>query len=287
MRAIYLMMMLLACMSVYAQNIEFLNPDEQRIHDTLEGLQWGDGLSKDQIEYVTNALCSTKDAIVEIALNVAILHDLPGLKDMLERKVGPSNGYGGILAATVGCGLEEGQSAIESLRRISLKRQAPQDARTEETEVREKAKHIIAIYIASALRRGEVPEFEWDVLEFNSYERRLLQYSMRPSADVTREITRELARASVAGVDEYDLVRVLDSYEKVDVDDVLQTIQNESTEVYGKVLLLAFIEMRVWKMTAEERRKVESALGIYETKDNRIERALKRVTKQLENGPIP
>ena len=278
-----MMVVFFACISVYARNIELLNPDEQQILDTLEGMQWSDDLSEDQEVYINNALCSTKDAIAEVALSVAILHDMPGLREMLQREVGPSDGYSRILANTVICGLKEGQSAIESLLSNNLLKQVPIDA---QAEVRENANHIIAYFVARVLRRGEVPKFEWDDLEYSSYERRLLQYSKRPSAEVTREIIRELGQASVAGAVEYDLVRVLNSYEEIDVGAVLEVLKDKDTGVYGKVLLLTCIEYQVSKMTEEDRQKVKTSLGKYEAKNKIVERALKRVKNQLGDGCI-
>lgn len=283
MRIICTIIIMLACISVYARNVELLNPDEQQILDTLEGLQWSDDLSEDQEAFIANALCSTKDAIAEVALSVSILHDWSGLKEMLQREVGPSDGYSRILANTVNSGLEEGQSAMESLLSSNLLKKIPIDA---QAEVREKANHIVAFYVARLLRRGEVPTFEWDDLEYSSYERRLLQYSKRPSAEVTREIVKELGQASVAGVDEYDLVRVLNSYEEVDVGAVLEVFKEKDTGVYGKVLLLACMEYQVSKMTEEDRQIVKSALEKYEEKNKIVERALKRVKQQLGDGYI-
>lgn len=279
MRTICIMMILLSCMSVYAQNVELLDPDEQETLNALEVLQWSEGLSTNQVAFVTNALYSSIDTVAEVALRVAIMHDVSGLKEMLQRGIGPSDGYSRLLSRAVIEGLEEGQSAIESLLGKHLLKQVPKDAHA---EVKGKASHIIAFYVSRKLRRGEVPGFTWENLEFSSFDRKLLQYSKRPSVDVTREIIGQLGQASVAGSDEYDLVRVLDSYVDVSLDVMLEAFKAEGTEVYGKVLLLSCVEERVSRMTDEEKQKVKSALEEHETQDKRIERALKRLQKRLE-----
>lgn len=282
MKQICVMIIMLACTSVFARNIEHLDSGEQKTIVALDALQWKLDLSAQEESVVTNALKSTKDSIAEVALCVAVVHDLSGLKEMLQPGIGPSGGYSRLLSRVVVDGIDEGQSAIESLRGGNLLKQVPKDAHA---EVREKANHIIAVFVARMLRRGEAPKIQWEDLTFSSFDRKLLQYSKQSSVEVTRKIIGQLGQASVAGADEYDLIRVLDSCEDVNVDAMLEAFKGEGTGVYGKVLLLSCIERRASKMTDEERQKAKLVLGKDETKDKRVERALKRVEMQLEKTP--
>jgi hypothetical protein len=267
-----------ACVSVFARNIEPLDADEQNALDTLEALQWTSDLSQQEVSLATNALTSSKDSIAAVALCVVIVHDLPGLKEMLLRGVGPSGGYSRLLSSAVLDGLKERKGAVESLCGSNLLKQ--------DVELREKANHIIAVSVARMLRGGEVPKTQWEDLTFSSVDQKLLQYSKQPPAEAVNRIIRQLGQASVAGTDEYDLVRVLDSYEDVNVDAVLEAFKGEGTRVYGKVLLLVCVERRVSKMNDEDRQKVKSVLGTEEARDKRVERALKRVEKRLENTAV-
>ena len=116
MKQICVIMIMLACTSVFARNIEPLDSGEQETFDQLKAMQWKVDLSEQEVSLATNALTSVKDRIAEAALCVVILHDLPGLGKMLQRGVGPLGGYSRLLSSAVIDGLEEGHSAIESLR---------------------------------------------------------------------------------------------------------------------------------------------------------------------------
>lgn len=282
MKKMCMMMVMLACANGFADNIQMLTSDEQKVGDVLDALQWKADLSAQENCVVTNALQSTKEKIAELALCVAVVHDLSCLKEMPQSGIGPSDGWSRILSKAVVDGIAEGRSPIDSLRSTELVKKVPKDA---QAGVREKAAHIIAVSVVRTLRRGKTPIIQWEDLPVSSVDKQILQYSKQPSEEVTRRIIRQLGQASVAGGDEYDLVRVLDSYEDVNVDAILDAFRGDGTGVYGKILLLVCIESRASKMTDEERKKAKSVLGKDETKDKRVERALKRVEMQLDKTP--
>lgn len=284
MKRMCMIMVMLVCANGFANNIELLGSDDQKVSVALDALQWKADLSAPERSVVTNALKSTKERVVELALCVAIVHDLAGLKEMLQAGIGPSEGWSRILSKAVVDGIAEGRSPIDSLRRTELVKNVPEDA---QSGVREKAAHIIAVSVVRTLRRGEVPKIQWEDLPLSSVDRQILQYSNQPSGEVTRRIIRQLGQASIAGMAEYALVFVLDSYQDVNVDDLLDTFRSDGTGVCGKNLLLFCIERRAGmsKMTEAERQKVVLMLGKDETKDKGVARALKRVVKQLEAIP--
>ena len=278
MKPICLAIIMMSCVSVFARNIELLNSDDQQTLDKLEVLQWCSKISEKDECFVTNALTSSKDSIAEAALCVAIVHDIRGLKDQIQQGVGPSNGYCRLLSNLVVDGFEKKQSPIESLMRSSLLKDVP-------NQLREKANHFIAVFVARKYRGGEVPKINLNGLEFSSLDQKILQYSKLSSKDVVADVIGKLRQAEVAGANEYDLVRVLNSYEGVAIDDILNPLQDkEGTTVYGKMLLLSAIDGQISKMTAAEKQRTLSALRCMKRDEKQVERMFRRVEKRLENN---
>jgi len=279
MKPIHIMAFILACVSALGRNIEPLSPDEEGVVSKLEALQWRAALSSNETALVANSLVSPKDTIAEAALCVAAAHDFRDLREHLQRGVGPANGYSRLLANIIANGLENRQQPIESLRRNHLLEIVPPDAMD---QLGQKAGHIAAVLTAKTLRNGVSSNIAPNEFTFSSFDQKLLLYSGYPAADAQRMIIQVLGRATVAGADEYDLIRVLASYDNLAVDSVLATFDDEKTGEYGKLLMIRAVEKLASCFTDAEREKIKTAFGKHHSRSERIERALRQVSAELE-----
>lgn len=279
MKPVYFVTMMIACMSAFAENIEPLNSNEVDMLNKLEILQWQSELSEQEMEFVTNALVSSKDTIAEAALCAAIVHDFHDLRETLRQGVGPANGYGRLLASVVADGLEKGRRPIESLRRSNLLESVPENAKG---QIGQKAGHIVAVMTARMFRLGEMPEIDASEFTFNPFDQKLLLYSKYPAAEAKEKIIQTLAQATIASENEHDLISVLASYEDVSLDSMVSAFENEKTGEYGKLLLVRAIEKRASRLTNSERQKAKSVFGKHYAGSKRIERAVQRLFGELE-----
>jgi hypothetical protein len=283
MKLLLAMTFIVASVSALARNAEPLTPDEGRVIGKLEALQWRATLSPEETAFVASSLASSKDAIAEAALCTAVVHDLRDLQELLQRGVGPANGYSRLLATIIAGGLEDGRGPLESLRRDHLLERVPRQLRH---GIAQKAGRIAAVMAARMARKGAISSVDAHEFTFSSFDQMLLHYSEYPAADAKREIVQRLANATVAGTDEYDLVRVLASYEGADLDLILAAFEDEKTGEYGKLLLIAAVEEedRLDSLTDAERQRAKAVFGEYHPESKTIERALRQVSAKLERA---
>lgn len=281
-RAICLMMFALAVEFTYA-DMEHISDDDYKALECLDVLQWRGALSTNDISLVTNCLYSPRDIVKTEALTVAVVHDLSGLKavleSMLKRRVGPI-GYSGMLASAIIEGMDGGLSAVESLRGSNALLRAAGSSNY--IDAKEKANHIIAVYVARTYRKGEASKLEWEDLEFSSYDRQLLKYSKLPFETVAREILSELSKASIAGREMCELACVLASYEEHAEDAAIEAFKKDGTGRHGKILLLAYVRKRMSRIGDKGRQRVLSALKGIETDDESVSACL-NIVRSYEN----
>ena len=234
----------------------------------LESFYFKPSLSQDEAAFVTNSLVTHKDTIAEAALCVIVVHDIPLT---FPSKIGREHGYNRTLAKIIANGRERKQSPVHFLCKDHYKDDMTPFVTSWGAVVlklddsfltlfNEKLGRMAAVFFARELRQGKNVTFNEDDYSFSDYDKLLLKYAKFPEREVPKMIIPDLAKVTSLSMQAHDLVRVLVSYDDINLDLILSTLQTKELSEDAKSLLLLVLTRKINALGSSGREKIRVAL---------------------------
>ena len=279
MKCLYLAVAL-CCANCFAEDLSRLTTEELGVEvraerltdreyeavDRLNSLGSKSSLSQAEVTFVTNSLAASKSTIAEAALLVITVHDMP-MPFHSDR----------VLAEIIVNGRKKGQSPANFLKRDSYTNDITHftiNGNTHKLDdwgymfINEKLGRIAAVYFAREMRQGKDVQFNENEYAFLRYDKLLLEYAKYPASEVPKMIISALVDVTTLTTHEYDLVRVLVSYDDINLDLILSTLKKENLGKYAKLILLEILRRKMHDFGNADREKIRLALNDYDYDDD-------------------
>ena len=245
----------------------------------LDSFNFKPSLSQDEVAFVTNSLVAPKYIIVETALCVMVVHNIPITFPSGEGAIRES---GRIIAKIIESGRERKQSPVDFLRKdhyrddithFTVHGFTSKLSDSSYMGINEKLGRIAAVFFAREMRQGKNITFNEDDYSFSDYDKLLLKYAKYPEREVPRMIISALAKVKRLTMVEYDLAKVLVSYDDINLDLILSTLQKRYRNKYAKMILLEVLTRKSNDLGSLDREKIRGALKNFNFKAIGMERA--------------
>ena len=260
---------ILYCANCFA-DLEMLTHQDLETQRRLEDLKFRSSLSTDEVMFATNSLVMPRDTIVEAALCVIAVHNVPVT---FPSGMGSEYGQGRIMAEIIKKGRERKQPTISFLKKDSFRTDITHIVKqgvsyelddSSYRDINEKLGHIAAVFIAREMRQGKSIRFNGDDYSFSDYDKLLIEYAKYPASEIPKMIIPIFAEATHLTTQDYNLLRILISYEDINLDLVLSALQKKDIGKYAKKILLEVLDSKVNALGSADQEKIRMALKNYD-----------------------
>lgn len=281
----YIIIISLFCGVVFGNQI-MLTTQETRLDFQLQSLQWKKTLSNAEKDKIISALASEKAPVVRSALKTVAVHEITSAIPAINKGIGVSDIDLNLFAKLAA-------DAIASNRSLDMQMEATTFSdkvnERDRKKIKEYVNQVEVVTETKSRRKGLKATDKLEKLKLTKLQKRLLKDAEKKEDLVINDIISTVSVAEIAGADQYDLVSVLRTYEPNSVQTVIQKLSNEeqvrNMSVYGKILLLSFLDTSIYTMPAEDREHCKIVFERFVNDEPRVNRravwALEHI-RQLE-----
>ena len=276
------------CINCFADTEPLTSQDFETIA-RLYNLGLRPSLSQGEIAFVTNSLTSPMHTIAEEALLVIAVHEIPvPLNDKITSEH--------VIAEIIANGRAQKQSVASFLKKNSYKRIithftiysiADDRLGSDYDVINERLGNIAAVLFTREIRQGKSVKFNKDEYSFSEYDELLLEYAEHPASEIPKMIIPALANVTLLTTYEYNLVRVLATYDDINLDLILSTLKSNDTSKYGKIILFDALLGKVGNLENADREKIRTTLQDNKYDDDDVEYRLERLKLRLRQAETP
>lgn len=238
----------------------------------LRDLLWETTLSEGQIAFVTEALESSNEFVLEAALDNAMLHGL-------DQSLLAQNFSGQVRDTSLLAFASHLQDALrlQDDPYLQLRRLLSQELQGDEfMNIKEQLEHyrptrkmistLLVVREVKLVRTGATDQIDVEQLMLDEAETLMVDYSKMDTDEAVATIVKQLSQAQRAGKHEYALVTVLQTYLPAQyTGPVIGALKNHPTmNDYAKILLLRSLHFRTDRMSASQRQELVGLLDSME-----------------------
>lgn len=264
-----------------------LTTEEIRLDFQLQSLQWKKTLSVEEKQKIVSALASKKDPVVRSALKAIGVHRVKEAIPTLNKGIGVSDVDLNQFAKLIVDAINSNNSLDEQMEQTDFPDKVNEKDRK---KVKEYVNQTEVVRETKSRRKGLKTKDRFKKLKLTKLQKHLLKDAGKKQDLAINEMISTLSTAEIAGADQYDLVTVLRTYDPNSVQAVIQKVSNEGQvqhmSLYGKILLLGFLDISIYTMPKEGRGQCKMVFEQFINDEQKVARralwALEHL-KQLES----